>query len=100
MLSKDEIIKVLSIYKPKLKEKYGFNKIYLFGSVAKDKASNSSDVDIAVEAEKKYKTLENYIDAEDELSKILNMPVDIIYLGENINPIILEGIEEDKITIE
>lgn len=100
MLSKDEIIKLLLINKPKLKEKYGFNKIYLFGSVAKDKASSASDVDIAVDLEDEYKTAENYLGAVEDLSDILSLNVDLIYLSKHINPIIKKEIEKDKIIIE
>ena len=61
----------------------------LFGSFAKN-------------SESEFKTLSNYINAKDELSELLDKrPIDLVYYHpEFLNPIILMGIEMEKIIIE
>ncbi len=48
-MTKDEILKSLSDVKPYLQEKYGVQKIGLFGSYARNEATAQSDIDIYVE---------------------------------------------------
>ena len=47
-MDKNQILDKLKIMKPELQSKYGFQEIMLFGSYAKDKARQDSDIDIAV----------------------------------------------------
>lgn len=52
-MSKDQAKKIAQKYAQKLKEQsFPFSAIYLFGSYAKDKAENKSDIDIAVVSKK------------------------------------------------
>lgn len=51
MISKKEIIEILKKELPYLKEKYGVNKIGLFGSFAIGTQKEESDIDIVVEYE-------------------------------------------------
>ncbi len=48
-MTQDEILKSLSDVKPYLQEKYGVQKIGLFGSYARNEATAQSDIDIYVE---------------------------------------------------
>ena len=48
-MTKDEILITLEKEKPYLQEKYGVEKIGLFGSYARNEATQESDIDIYVE---------------------------------------------------
>jgi len=48
-MTKEEILTTLRKEKPYLEEKYGVEKIGLFGSYSRDEATSQSDIDIYVE---------------------------------------------------
>ena len=48
-MTKDEILSTLQKEKPYLQKKYGVEKIGLFGSYARNEATQESDIDIYVE---------------------------------------------------
>ena len=52
-MTKETILEFLKENKPLLKERYHVTKIGLFGSYARDEATNESDIDIAVELNSK-----------------------------------------------
>ncbi|MGE3613414.1 MAG: nucleotidyltransferase family protein [Sulfurimonas sp.] len=52
-MDKTEIIKFLKEHKSELQDKFGIQKIALFGSYAKDTAHDMSDIDIAIETKEK-----------------------------------------------
>ena len=65
-MTKDEILTTLTQVKPYLQEKYGVEKIGLFGSYSRNKATPESDIDIYVELKentfRKLAGLWNYLD--------------------------------------
>lgn len=100
MLKKDDIIKLFSNSKKKLEDKYGFKTIFLYGSFAKDQATEKSDVDIAVEVfDDAYKTWDNFIYAKEELKKMTGHEIDLVYV-DSLNPIIKDEVEKDFIRID
>lgn len=52
-MDKIEILKFLKEHKSELQDKFGIQKIALFGSYAKDTAHEMSDIDIAIETKEK-----------------------------------------------
>ena len=63
------------------KSKYGIFEIGLFGSYAKDKADDNSDIDILVKIEFKKGMYQNFCELQKELEKIFNRKVDLIEKG-------------------
>ncbi len=65
-MSRDEILAILKSQKSYLEEKYGVQKIGLFGSYARDEATSESDIDIYVELKENsfrgLASLWNYLD--------------------------------------
>ncbi|HEX67802.1 MAG TPA: nucleotidyltransferase, partial [bacterium] len=57
-MKKSEVINILRENKEKLK-RFGVKKIGVFGSVARDEATEKSDIDIVVEFEKGKATFKN-----------------------------------------
>lgn len=77
-MTKSIILDFLSEHKTQIQEKFGIQKIGLFGSYAKNEARDDSDIDIAILSDKKdffvREDLKNY------LQESLKVSVDIGYL--------------------
>jgi uncharacterized protein len=48
-VKRDEVIRILTEHRQELEERYGVASLVLFGSVARDEATKTSDVDLLVE---------------------------------------------------
>jgi predicted nucleotidyltransferase len=86
----DEIKKVLRDYKSVLKDKYHINTLGIFGSYTRGEQSSDSDIDILVDFIAPISLFE-FIDLEEELSKLLHVKVDLVsrnalkpYIGKRI----------------
>jgi len=73
---KSEILRILSIHKPALTQKYHLNKIGLFGSYARDEANENSDIDILVDFTEPVGM--EIVDLALELEDLLHHKVDIV----------------------
>jgi len=95
---KEEIIKKLEENRERIKG-YGVGRIGLFGSYARGKERQKSDIDILVEFEKGKKTFDNYMGLVLFLEDLLGLKVDLV-IRENIKtllkPHILKGVEYAK----
>jgi predicted nucleotidyltransferase len=49
MLSRDEILDLLSVHREELRREFGVVSLALFGSAARDQASPASDIDVLVD---------------------------------------------------
>lgn len=76
-MNKDEIIDFLNAHKEEMHQKYGVNKIGLFGSYVRGEAKEDSDIDIAVELDKKH-IFRNFFALEQYLTDHLQKNVDIV----------------------
>ena len=91
------INEIRRIIKPVL-NKYGINDIYLFGSYARGVANFNSDIDIYCDVG----NVNNLIDQgvlEDELEKVLNKKVDIIFSNSEINDYFKKQIMKDMVKL-
>jgi len=83
-MTKSNIIEVLKTKKVA----YHLENFILFGSVASETNTNSSDIDIAyIENEKTRLNFDNYLKLENELKKIFNAKIDLINY-KKFNPLI------------
>lgn len=78
-MDKNTIIEFLKEHKQELKEKFGLQKIGLFGSYARGTATQDSDIDLAIE-----------MDSENKFRSFFALKK---YLEENLYPKIDLGIE-------
>ena len=76
----DEIIAVLRDNRKDI-EKYGVDRIGLFGSYGKGEQITNSDVDILVKLKKERKTFNNYMDLKFYLEDLLGEKVDLVIAG-------------------
>jgi len=94
-MTKSEIIYFLKTHQEELKERYSLVKIGLFGSYAKDQATQESDIDLYAEfEEKKFK---NIAGAWNYLEAALGKKIDLVYFHKNMRPSLKESIERDVI---
>ncbi len=97
MKHSSEILSILERFKKNNQEKYRFQKIGLFGSVARETAGGESDIDIVIEQREPDLFLLGTIktDLEDEL----NTKVDIIRIRKGMNAFLKDRIEREAIYV-
>ena len=94
---KNKIISALKEIAPMLFEKYGVTRIGIFGSVARDDASQQSDVDIVYEMSRP--NLFTVVHLKEELENVLHRPVDLVRYRERMNPLLKKRIERDCVYV-
>ena len=94
---KNKILLALKDITPVLFEKYGVTRIGIFGSVARDDASEKSDVDIVYEMSRP--NLFTVVHLKEELENVLHCPVDLVRYRERMNPLLKKRIERDGVYV-
>ena len=93
-MNKTNILDYLKNHYQEFQEKYNIEQIGLFGSYARDEATEDSDIDIFV---KMPGTLGNYIGIKEDLEDAFKKEVDIIRMREQMNPYLQKRIIKDGI---
>ncbi|MDY0364935.1 MAG: nucleotidyltransferase family protein [Arcobacteraceae bacterium] len=93
-IDKTNILNYLKEHYSEFKNKYSVEQIGLFGSYARDEASENSDIDIFV---KMKPSLFNMVAIKEQIENDLNRKVDIMREHKNIKPILLKMIQKDLI---
>jgi len=97
MLTREEILQFLRDNKSRFAEQYGVTKIGLFGSFARDEATEQSDVDVCVEiAEPTYSGMCRL--REEIMEKSLR-DVDLVQVRHGMNAILKKFIERDAVYV-
>ncbi|WP_456453268.1 nucleotidyltransferase family protein [Hydrogenimonas sp.] len=96
-LSKEEILATLRSHKEEIRNRFGIEKMALFGSVARNEATPSSDVDIAIikMRKKSYWTL---LDFMEYVGELLGKRVDAGFY-EGMRPTIKQFVEKDLVNV-
>ena len=76
-MTKDEVLNVLRTHKATLAQRFGVTDLALFGSFARDRATDDSDVDILVRFDKPA-TSYAYFGTQFYLEDLLGHPVDLV----------------------
>jgi len=90
-------LETLKSLKTVLSEKFGIEKIAIFGSVARNEADQDSDIDIAI-IKMEPKDYFKRVEAKYFLEKHLNREVDIGYF-DSMRKVIRQEIEKDMIYV-
>ena len=93
-VNKTNILNYLKEHYSEFKDKYRVEQIGLFGSYARDEATESSDIDIFVKMEP---SLFDMVAIKNQIEHDLNKKVDIIREHKNIKPFLLQTIKKDLI---
>lgn len=100
LLSKHDIIELISTNLNILKQRFGVNRIGIFGSYARGEERESSDIDILVEfINNSYRTFDNYMDLKFYLEDLLSLRVDLLTINA-IKEELKENILKEVIYIE
>lgn len=95
-MHKEYILDFLKAHKQELENRFSLTKIGLFGSYAKDTATQSSDIDLVIQSTKKDFFLRE--DLREYLEKNLHVHVDVGYL-DSIRTYYKNKIEKDIIYV-
>ena len=93
-IDKTNILNYLKEHYSEFRNKYHVEQIGLFGSYARDEATENSDIDIFV---KMKPSLFDMVAIKEQIENDLNRKVDIIREHKNIKPIFLKMIQKDLI---
>jgi predicted nucleotidyltransferase len=94
-MTKNEILQTLTEEKEYLQKTYEVDKIGLFGSYAKDLATDESDIDIYVEF--KHKTFRNIAGLWVYLENLYNKKIDLLHKHKQSKGAIFEQIQKEVI---
>ena len=76
-MNRDEMLDILRAHKPTLEERFGVTSLALFGSFARDQATETSDVDILVRFDSPA-TSKTYFGVQFYIEDLLGRPVDLV----------------------
>lgn len=97
-LSLDDILNYLAKNRLLLYDRFGVNRIGIFGSFVRKMQTASSDIDMVVEIEKNRKNIHSFLQLKRFLEKELGRKVDLGF-EENLKSIVKEKIKEDIIYV-
>lgn len=75
-MNRDDVLNMLRAHKPIIVERFGVTELALFGSFARDQATDTSDVDILVRFDAPL-NWQRYFGAQGYLEDLLGRPVDL-----------------------
>lgn len=96
-MKRDEIIEIINNHREELATQYGVSSLALFGSVARDEATSTSDVDLLVEFDRPV-GLFGLFALQDHLEKLFECPVDL-GTPDSLKPRIRENVLEGAIRV-
>ena len=94
---RNAVLVTLRQIKPLLGEKYGVTKLGIFGSVARNEATECSDVDVVMETSRPNLLLSVHI--KDTLEEALKVSVDLVQYREKMNPYLKARIDKDAVYV-
>lgn len=95
-MTKNDVLNYLKEHYEEFHNRYSVEKIGIFGSYARDEATNDSDIDIFV---KMQPNMFDMIAIKEQIERDLHKKVDIIREHKNIKPFFLEMINKDLIYV-
>jgi predicted nucleotidyltransferase len=97
MLTREDILTILRENKEHFAEKYGVTRLGLFGSFARNEATEESDVDVCVEITEV--TFNIIFDLQDEIMEKTSRPVDIVHVRRGMDSLLKKRIERDAVYV-
>jgi uncharacterized protein len=93
-MSRAEILQLLKTFRENCSDQYGILALGVFGSVARDEAKESSDIDVVVKLKKQ--DLFNLIGIKQDLEEALHKHVDVISYRETMNAFLKNRIDRES----
>lgn len=92
-----EVLHILAQHKNVLAESYGVTRLGIFGSMARDEATEAGDVDVVVEMKKP--DLFYMVHIKEELEEALHCPVDIVHYRQRMNLFLKQRINRKAVYV-
>jgi hypothetical protein len=96
-MKRAEALAILQQHKQEFAEKFGVTRLGVFGSVARDQATEKSDVDVVMEMTKP--DLFFMVGIKDLLEAAMHCPVDIILYDEYMGAFLKKRIDEQAVYV-
>ena len=96
MPTREDVLQILRENKARFAEKYGVTKIGLFGSFARNEATEESDVDVCVEMPPHFFSV---VAVRDELESSFRRSVQVVRLREELRELFKERLKRDTIYV-
>jgi len=96
-MSRQEVLETLAQFHQNRRDEFGIVRIGIFGSTARDTASDQSDVDVVVELSEP--DLLRLVGIKQELEALLDRPVDIVRYRKRMNHFLKRRIEEEAVYV-
>ena len=96
-MERKHAIELLARSKPELQARFGVTRLALFGSMARDTATNASDVDILVAFDGPA-TSRRYFGVQHYLEDLLGCPVDLV-TDKALRPELRPNIEKEQVNV-
>lgn len=97
MIRRDEVLNVLQSFKSGFSERYGVTALGVFGSVARDQSTGTSDVDVVMEL--REPNLFTLVHVKEDLEEALHEHVDIVHYRERMNPFLKRRIDHEAVYV-
>lgn len=95
-MQRETVLRALNAQKQELSTKYGITRLGIFGSIARDQATEASDVDIVVDMPP---DLFQMVHMKEDLEELLGVPVDLIRLHKHMNAFLKNRIDDEAIYV-
>jgi len=95
-MKREDVLNTLSNHKEELTARYGISRLGIFGSTARNDATELSDIDIVVEMPPDAFQM---VHMKDELEEMLLSSVDLIRYNKYLNPRLRERIDKEAIYV-
>ena len=96
MLTRDDVLKILRDNKERFAEKYGVTKLGLFGSFARNEATEESDADVCVEMPPNFFSVEA---VREELESSCRRTVDVVRLREELRELFKKRLKRNAVYV-
>ena len=97
MLTREDILTILRDNKERFAEKYGVTKLGLFGSFARNEATEESDIDVCFDTTNPGPFVATHLKAEFEA--MFDRPVDIVQPHPYLRPLLRQRLEREVIYV-
>ena len=91
-MNREQVLATLRRLKPELERRFGVVRLGVFGSLARDAATSSSDVDVVVEMPPDLFAM---VHLRDHLETNLQMPVDLVRYRKHMNAFLKRRIDTE-----
>ena len=96
-LQRQDALDVLRRYKPIFERQYGVTALGIFGSVARDRATGDSDLDVVVRM--RTPDLFALVHIKEMLEEAFERQVDIVHYRERMNAFLKKRIEQEAVYV-